>query len=75
MKSIRVTDFNNCKCQRKITKLFYFNIVSGKLDFFIYIYMNIVLTNKYNKKLQSSGALNIKETSVYKQEDNLKNNK
>ena len=37
--------------------------------------MNIVLTNKYNKKLQSSGALNIKETSVYKQEDNLKNNK
>ena len=42
--------------------------------YFFYIYMNIVLTNKYNKKLQSPGAL-IKETPGYKQKDNLKNNK
>ena len=35
--------------------------------------MNIVLTNKYNKKLQSPDALNIKETPGYKQKDNLKN--
>ena len=41
----------------------------------IIIYMNIVLTNKYNKKLQAPGALNIKETPGYKQKDNLKNNK
>ena len=27
--------------------------------------MNIVHTNKYNKKLQSPGALNIKETPGY----------
>ena len=40
-----------------------------------FFYMNIVLTNKYNKKLQSPGALNIKETPGYKQKDNLKNNK
>ena len=33
--------------------------------FFFYIYMNIVHTNKYNKKLQSPGALNIKETPGY----------
>ena len=32
--------------------------------------MNIVLTNKYNKKLQSPGALNIKETPGYNQKDN-----
>ena len=31
--------------------------------------MNIVLTNKYNKKLQSPGALNIKETPGYKQKE------
>ena len=43
--------------------------------FFLYIYMNIALTNKYNKKLQSPGALNIKETPEYKQKDNSKNNK
>ena len=37
--------------------------------------MNIVLTSKYNKKLQSPSTLNIKETLGYKQKDNLKNNK
>ena len=31
--------------------------------------MNIVLTNKCNKKLQSPGALNIKETPGYNQKD------
>ena len=30
------------------------------------MYMNIVPTNKYNKKLQSPAALNIKETPGYK---------
>ena len=29
-------------------------------------------TNKYNKKLQSPGALNIRETPGYKQKDNVK---
>ena len=46
-----------------------------KVFFFFFFYMNIVLTNIYNKKLQSPGALNIKETPGYKQKDNLKNNK
>ena len=36
--------------------------------------MNIVHTNKYNKKLKSPGALNIQETPGYKQEENVKNN-
>ena len=48
--------------------------ISSFFLFFV-LYMNIVLTNKYNKKLQSPGALNIKETPGYKQKDNLKNNK
>ena len=34
--------------------------------------MNIVLTYKYNKILQSPGALNIKETLGYKQKENVK---
>ena len=34
--------------------------------------MNIVHTNKYNKKSQSLGALNIKETPGYKQKENVK---
>ena len=34
--------------------------------------MNIVHTNKHNKKLQSPGALNIKETPGYKQKENVK---
>ena len=34
--------------------------------------MNIVLTNKYNQKLHSPGALNIKETPGYKQKENVK---
>ena len=37
--------------------------------------MNIVHTihtNKYNKKLLSPGALNIKETPGYKQKENVK---
>ena len=42
---------------------------------YIYIYMNIILTNKYNKNLQSPDALNIKETPGYIQKENLKNNK
>ena len=46
-----------------------------KVFFFFFFYINIVLTNIYNKKLQSPGALNIKETPGYKQKDNLKNNK
>ena len=48
---------------------------SKKTMYFFLIYMNIILTNKYNKKLQSPGALNIKETPGYKQKENLKNNK
>ena len=40
-------------------------------DFF-FSYMNIVHTNKHNKKLQSPGALNIRETPGYKQKDNVK---
>ena len=51
------------------------NCDEEKCFVFFYIYMNIVLTNKYNEKLQSPGALNIKETPGYKQKDNLKNNK
>ena len=35
-------------------------------------FMNIVHTNKYNKKLQSPGALNIQETPGYKQKENVK---
>ena len=38
----------------------------------IYTYMNTVHTNKYNKKLQSPGAINIKETPGYKQKENVK---
>ena len=34
--------------------------------------MNIVHTNKENKKLQSSGALNIQMTPWYKQKKNVK---
>ena len=34
--------------------------------------MNIVHSNKYNKKLQSPGALNIQETPGYKQRENVK---
>ena len=34
--------------------------------------MNIVHKNKYSKKLQSPGALNIKETPGYKQKENVK---
>ena len=34
--------------------------------------MNIVHTNKYNKKSKSLGALNIKETPGYKQKENVK---
>ena len=49
------------------------SLISTFFSFFFN--MNIVLTNKYNKKLQSPGALNIKETPGYKQKDNLKNNK
>ena len=37
-------------------------------------YMNIVHTNKLNKKLQSSGALNIQETPGDKQKEIVKNN-
>ena len=40
--------------------------------FFLNFYMNIVHTNKYNKKLLSPGALNIKETPGYKQKENVK---
>ena len=36
--------------------------------------MNIVHTNKYNKTLQSPGALNIKETPGHKQKNNTKKN-
>ena len=32
----------------------------------------MVHTNKYNKRLQSPGALNIKETPGYKQKENAK---
>ena len=39
---------------------------------YIYLYMNIIHTNKLNKKLQSLGALNIQETTGYKQKENLK---
>ena len=38
----------------------------------IFFYMNIVHTNKYNKKLQSPDALNIKETPRYRQKENVK---
>ena len=34
--------------------------------------MNIIHTNKYNKKLQSPGALNIQETPEQKQKQNVK---
>ena len=36
--------------------------------------MNIVDTNKLNKKLQPSGALNIQETPGDKQKEIVKNN-
>ena len=38
----------------------------------IFFNMNFVHANKYNKKLQSPGALNIKETPGYKQKENVK---
>ena len=34
--------------------------------------MNIIHTNKYNKKLQSPGALSIKATPEYTQKENVK---
>ena len=37
-----------------------------------FFYMNIVHTKKYNKKLQSPGVLNIKETPGCKQKENIK---
>ena len=39
---------------------------------YTYIYMNIVHTNKYNKKLQPPGAFNIQETPGYKQKEHVK---
>ena len=39
---------------------------------YTYIYMNIVHTNKYNKKLQPPGAFNIQETPEYKQKEHVK---
>ena len=44
---------------------------NNRYDFF---YMNIVHTNKCDKKLQSPGALNIKETPGHKQKANVNNN-
>ena len=38
----------------------------------VFFNMNIAHTNKYNRKLQSPGTLNIKETPGYKQKKNLK---
>ena len=38
----------------------------------IFLYMNISHTNRYNKKLQSPSALNIQETTGYKQKENVK---
>ena len=35
--------------------------------------MNIVHTNKQNKKLQSPGSIYIQETPGYKQKENVKN--
>ena len=46
---------------------------NSSVNFFFFFNMNIVLTNKYNKKLQSPGAVNIKETPGYKRKDNSKN--
>ena len=37
-----------------------------------FLYMNILHTNKYNKKLQSPSALNIQKTTGYKQKENVK---
>ena len=37
--------------------------------------MNVVHTSKYNKTLQSPGALNIKETPGHKQKKNAKKKK
>ena len=42
------------------------------LEGYHFFFMNIVHTNKYNIKLQSPGALNIKETPGYKQKENVK---
>ena len=57
---------------------FMLNIFKVRYDFLkrrhIFFYMNIVHTNKYNKKLQSPGVLNIKETPGYKQKENVKKN-
>ena len=36
--------------------------------------MNIIHINKYSKKLQSRGSLNIQEPPGYKQKANLKKN-
>ena len=38
----------------------------------IFLYICEYYTNKYNKRLQSPGALNIKETPGYKQKENVK---
>ena len=61
-----VINHYNCTLKHAITS----NNIS--VNGFFYIYMNIVHTNKYNKKLQSPGALNIKETPGYKQKENAK---
>ena len=38
----------------------------------IFLYICEYYTNKYNKRLQSPDALNIKETPGYKQKENVK---
>ena len=46
----------------------------GRLNYDqIFLYRNIAHTNKWNKKMQSPGALNIQETPEYNQKDNVKN--
>ena len=52
-----------------INKMF---IIPWLILLLFFFYMNIVHTNKQNKKLQSPGALNIQKTPGYKLKENIK---
>ena len=57
-----------------MSAFFHFKNILNRLFLYIYIYIWISYTNKYNKKLQSAGALNLKETPGHKQKENVKKN-
>ena len=50
-------------------------LIIRHVSFMFFLCMNIVHTNKQNKKLQSPYALNIQETLGYTQKENVKKKK